>query len=179
MLIQLWISDESLLVKLLIWHSINYYWNRSEYYIEELHHPVSIKVLALKARVETKNGCRSKEKQVFVDHVEDYVRVFAIALASMVEQEGLQLLELTNCIVRLAKGMITTLYTYLVRIIFDANRNVRLIHHGNIIDSISNSQRNFLWLIFFNQPYYVSFLTWRQPTSYQNTRSESQFHEAI
>ena len=117
--------------------------------------------MALKARVETKNGCRSKEKQVFVDHVEDYVRVFAIALASMVEQEGLQLLELTNCIVRLAKGMITTLYTYLVRIIFDANRNIRLIHHGNIIDSISNSQRNFLWLIFFNQPYYVSFLTWR------------------
>lgn len=97
----------------------------------------------------------------------------------MEQQEVLKVLELANTIVTAAKQMVSTINTRRLKVVFNAYGNVSLVHHGHVVDTISDCKSDLLWLVLLDQLNDVSLLRWRHPTTNKYFRRQSQLHEAV
>ena len=160
--------NESLFLEFHIHDSKCNDWQGSEKNVEKLHQPVSVKVLTLITRINGENYLRDHKEQVFVEQEEGDVSIFSIRFSSVDKQQVLKVLKLPNTIVRTGHGMVGTLSTPYMKIVFNTDSNVCCFHHSNIIDAITDRHCNLFRLILINELNDISFLGRGHPAPYQN-----------
>ena len=142
---------EGALVELLVEHGEPHDWKRREHHVVRLVDKRLVECLPAECRRKAKPEERLHEQLILIEHVVGEHCVTAVSLTSVVEQQGSQILELRDGVVTGSRGL-HSLKT------LDADSNVRLGNHVDVISSITDSHRDCSGCIFPNHLHNLSLL---------------------
>lgn len=95
---------------------------------------------------------RGGEDEVFVEEVEDQLRVSQIVKPTMMHQKPPQELELSKC-------KVTRLHSTHTFVTEEAYSYVGLLNHRHIISTIADGKGDYFWIVLLDETDDVSFLT--------------------
>lgn len=122
----------------LVKKSIDNDWNAGENHIVQFFEVYVVEGLTRPSRIGRVHKQRHRQHDILVKTVQDEVRVSSMTLSSVIEQQRLEVLKLTNRVI-CAWSSLRTLQTW------DSNSDCRLRNHRHIISPVTDRQNSSLW----------------------------------